>query len=207
MDEDWIDVSAGLIFSLELLALHQLSGTLQAELHRIPGIPKKSIARLDITNGVVVSCSVTDQQGRQYPMAKDVLIQLNEEKGPFEWSFHPAKPTQPHRTPNQEKPSHTAFQHHGPVAVDTDTFIPRIIAPMDWHRLHHWTSQQRQALSMVGRVIDGKHTIRDIKEVLKGSLPSAFVDEALQTLLALSVIVLTRQGEERVYREYPQPSP
>lgn len=202
MDEDRIDVSAGLDISLELFARHRLSGTLQAELHRVPGLPKKSMASLELINGAVVSCSVTDKQGKQTPIAKDVLIRLNEERGPFEWSFHPAKPTSQNHsnnpTPTQTRPSQPsrtpALQSSGsfPVVTNSDTLIPQAIAAINWHWFHNWSPQQRQALFMVWRLINGRHTVWDIKEALKTTHSPALVEEVLQTLLTLKIIVLNR---------------
>ncbi len=203
MDEDRIDVSAGLDISLELFARHRLSGTLQAELQRVPGLPKKSMARLELINGAVVSCSVTDKSGQQIPIAKDDLIRLNEERGPFEWSFHPARPTSsPNHSNNHaviqtqqpQPPMTPAFQSSSNFSAgkDSNILIPQAIATLNWHWFHNWTPQQRQALFMVWRLIDGKHTIWDIKEALKASHSPALVDEALQMLLTLKVIVLLK---------------
>ncbi|WP_220195438.1 hypothetical protein [Ktedonospora formicarum] len=200
MDEDRIDVSAGLDISLELFARHRLSGTLQAELHRVPGLPKKSTARLELIDGMVVSCSVADKQGLLTSLAKDVLLRLNDERGPFEWSFHPAKPTslnhstnhlpaQKHLSQSQRPPSAVSSGSF-PVASDSNKLVPHAVAAIDWHWFHNWIPQQRQALFMVWRLIDGRHTVWEIKEALQASHPPALVDEALKTLLALNVIVM-----------------
>ncbi|GHO47043.1 hypothetical protein [Ktedonospora formicarum] len=202
MDEDRIDVSAGLDISLELFALHRLSGTLQAELHRVPGLPKKSTARLELVNGAVVSCSVIDKQGQQAPIAKEVLIRLNDERGPFEWSFHPVKPTSPNHVTNHPptqtrspQPQRTPTGQAGgsfPVVSDTNMLIPHAVAVMNWHWFHNWTPQQRQALFMVWRLIDGRHTVWEIKEALQASHAPTLVDEILNALLTLKVIILKK---------------
>lgn len=199
VDDYNIDASVGLVFSLELFKLHKLSGHMTAELHRASGIFKHGIAHMEITDGLVTSCFVMDKKGQRHSVNKETLIQLDQEKGPFEWSFHQSKPVQQSRRtgyldvriqppPYSIRPS---FPPAGPSPSSSfDVLIPKIIAPIDWHRLRNWTDRQRQELHMVCQLIDGRRTIRDIKIALLASHSSTLVDEALRVLLHSQVIVL-----------------
>ncbi len=196
MDEDKIDASVNLAFSLELFKLHNLSGTLQAELPRVPGIPRHSIAILEIANGIIVSCTLMDKKGQRNSIAKEVLIQLDEERGPFGWGFQQSKPTRSGTHDSRSKQPDASvlptFQNPSSFA-GSDTFIPKIITQIDWRRLYNRTDQQRQTLYMVWQLIDGRRTTRDIKDALGASYPDAFVDEILRVLLDMKVIIIAKK--------------
>lgn len=193
MDEDKIDASVDLIFSLELFALHKLSGMLQAELHRAPGILKHSVAFLEIVNGIVVVCFFIDKKGQQHAIEKEALIQLDEEKGPFEWSFQPSKSARSDKRDHQfEQPEIRMPSADLLQSVDPNAVVPRSIAAIDWRWLHNWTTQQCQSLSMVWQLIDGRRTVGEIKDALVTSHPPALVDESLRVLRDLKVIAILK---------------
>src|SRR5437867_2579811 len=87
MDTDSIDASIGLEFSLELFKVYKASGTLQALFRRVPGIQKNSIASLQLVEGAVVACFIEERVGQRLPITKAILIQYDNERGPFEWKF------------------------------------------------------------------------------------------------------------------------
>lgn len=196
MDKDGIDASLGLAFSLELFKRYRRSGKVQAELHRFPGIKGRSTASLSLTEGAVGSCYVEDSKGQRFPVAKDVLIRFDSEKGPFEWRFHASAPT-PSHTPSPPMPPPVG---HGYAQVQvprpnmplllTDFTVPNVIASLDWKQLSTWTVRQQQILWTVWQLIDGKRTVGDIKAAVASSMLDSVVDEALHVLLELRVIIV-----------------
>ena len=200
MEKDGIDASLGLAFSLDLFKRYKKSGKLQAEIHRFPGVKGKGTAFLSLIEGNVVSCYFEDRNGQQSPVSKDVLIRLDDEKGPFEWRFHPSTPMP---GPTQISPAQMSpatqyvpsgyYQASAPrshAVLLSDLAVPKIIAPLDWKQLRTWTVRQQQMLSIVWQLIDGKRSIHDIRTATGSSLPVAVVDEALHVLLELRVIVI-----------------
>ncbi len=89
MGLDGIEASLGLASALSILKQYQETGTLQGKI---------SIARflktircqctIHIENGDVTSCQLVDEQGFPLLMEIDRLIQIDQKRGPFEWSFH-----------------------------------------------------------------------------------------------------------------------
>jgi hypothetical protein len=106
MDTDSIDASIGLEFSLELFKEYKANGTLQAKFLRVPGMPKNSIASLQLVEGAVVACFVEERNGQRQPITRAMLVQLDNERGPFEWKFHRAAPASspPPVTPAPQAP-------------------------------------------------------------------------------------------------------
>jgi hypothetical protein len=194
VDKDAIDASLGLAFSLELFKRYRRSGKMQAELHRFPGIKGRSTACLSLNEGAVVSCYVEDSKGQRFPVAKDVLIRFDNEKGPFEWRFHASTSTPTHTPPPMPPPVYAGYaevQAPRPnVPLLSDFAVPKIIASLDWKQLSTWTTRQQQILWTVWQLIDGKRTVRDIKAVVASSLSDSIVEEALHVLLELRVIIV-----------------
>jgi hypothetical protein len=194
VDKDAIDASLGLAFSLELFKRYRRSGKMQAELHRFPGIKGHSTACLSLNEGAVVSCYVEDSKGQRSPVAKDVLIRFDNEKGPFEWRFHASASTPTHTPPPMPPPVYAGYaeaQMPRPnVPLLSDFAVPKIIASLDWKQLSTWTTRQQQILWTVWQLIDGKRTVHDIKVVVASSLSDSIVEEALHVLLELRVIIV-----------------
>src|SRR5579883_279633 len=89
--EDSLDLSIGLNSALQFLAEYGQSGILQAEQLRIPRIRGFCTARIQVAAGSVVSCLIQNINGEGQSVSKSMLIQLDNEKGPFEWHFYPER--------------------------------------------------------------------------------------------------------------------
>lgn len=177
MGKDRIDASVGLAFSLKLFERYRKNGILQAELHHVPGIRGRCTGYLHLVEGKVVACSIENQQGQRSPVSKDMLLRVDSERGPFEWTLQPlpAPPTSSQRTEIPPRPIQGSP-------------IPVSIAHLDLEKLDGWTTRQKMMLSIVFDLIDGQRTIEDIKA--DAPLPPPIVEEALRVLLSLKVITI-----------------
>jgi len=204
--KDSIDASVGLTFSLKLFHHYRKSGVLQANMRHVPDVPGRCKAYLQLRDGVVVACFVDDRRGQRHHLPPDILCQVDDERGPFEWSFQPEaapassvtsseasplfeQPTMPVQTPTSQ--SAPMSPQDGEIFSPSmqDSAVPTMIAPLDWARLSHWTPQERQLLYTVLQAIDGKQTIQNIKANLP--LMPQLIDESLHILLALNVVTLS----------------
>jgi len=177
---DWIDASLGLTFSLPLFERYRKNGLLQAELHHVPGIRGRCKGYLHLVEGKVVSCQLEDRQGQRHQVNVAMLIQLDNERGPFEWVLIPS-PAPPQPVPrNLPSPGSTEPVLNSP--------IPQKIGPLDLEKLEGWTHRQKMMLSIVFDVVDGQRSIEDIKTDVP--LPPNVVEEALRILLALKTIII-----------------
>jgi hypothetical protein len=176
--EDKIDASLGLAFSLVLFERYRKNGLLQAELHHVPGLPGRCKGYLHLVEGKVVACYIEDKQGRRHAISKDTLSQLDNERGPFEWSLTPL--------PSPPSPSPQIKIFSRPMQSSP---TPRCIVPLPLEKLDGWTYSQKMMLSIVFDAIDGQRTIEDIKA--NTPLPPSVVEEALRVLLALQVITIS----------------
>jgi hypothetical protein len=113
-------------------------------------------------------------------MNLDVIIQLDNKRGPFEWSLTPL--------PDPPQPSALKMppQHSPSPAVNSP--VPRRIAPLDVEKLEGWTHRQKMMLSIVFDVVDGQRTIDEI--IMDTPLSPTVVEEALRILLAMKVIII-----------------
>jgi hypothetical protein len=176
VDKDRIDASAGLAFSLTVFERYRKTGQLQAELHHVPRIRGRCMGYLDLIEGKVVACYLEDKQGRRHQVSKEMLIHLDSEKGPFEWSLKTTQTSSSYPT----KPPYPVT--HAPV--------PRRIAPLETEKLGgEWTPLQKMMLSAVYETIDGQRSVDAIKATV--SLPPKIVDEALYILVCLRVITIS----------------
>jgi hypothetical protein len=109
-----------------------------------------------------------------------MLIQLDNERGPFEWVLIPSPaPPQP-ISRNLPSPGSTEPAPNSP--------IPQKIGILDLEKLEGWTHRQKMMLSIVFDVVDGQRSIEDIKTDVP--LPPNVVEEALRILLALKTIII-----------------
>jgi len=106
-------------------------------------------------------------------MQTSVLIQLDNERGPFDWTLTPS----PLPAPLEAQPGH---KPHPPV--------PHIIALLDLDKLRGWSPMHKQILFQVYQIIDGQRSIEDIKRMLP--FPPYVVEEALHILGTQRVIAL-----------------
>jgi len=196
VDKDGIDASLGLAFSLELFKRYRRSGKMQAELHRFPGTKGRSTAFLSLAEGAVASCYIEDSKGQRFPVAKDVLIRFDNEKGPFEWWFHASAPTPSHTPPPPMPPpvppGYAQVQVPRPIMplLLSDFAVPKVIGSLDWKQLSMWSVRQQQILWTIWQLIDDKRTVRDIKAAVASSMLDSVVDEALHVLFELRVIIV-----------------
>lgn len=164
------DASIGLAFSLSAFEMYRKNGLLHAELHHVPGIRGRCTGYLQLVEGKVVSCYIEDKDGHKHLTQLNRLIQLDNERGPFDWTL--TLPPSPAVTPR-----------HGPPAP-----IPRIIALLELEQLQGWPPAHKQMLLQVYQSIDGQKSIEDIKRIT--ALSPYVVEEALHVLLMLKVIAL-----------------
>lgn len=180
MGNDWIDASLGLALSLPLFEQYRKDGLLQAELHHVPGVRGRCKGYLHLVEGKVVSCYLDDRQGQRHQVNVSMFLQLDKERGPFEWVLIslPAPPR--------------SFSRNFPLPASTgpslSSPVPRKIAALDLDRLENWTYRQKLMLSIVFDAIDGHRSIEDIKNDVP--LPPDVVEEALRLLMAMKVIVI-----------------
>lgn len=174
MGQDHFDASVGLAFSLAAFEKYRKNGLLQSELHNVPGIRGRCKGYLQLAEGKVVSCYIEDKSGQRHAMPTSVLIQLDNERGPFDWTLTaPPLPT----PPKAQSPRH---EPHAPAL--------RITALLDLDKLHGWSPTHKQILFQVYQMIDGQRSIEDIKHMLP--FPPYVVEEALHILLTQNVIAL-----------------
>jgi hypothetical protein len=182
MDDSRFDASIGLAFSLVLFEKYRKNGLLHAELHHVPHIPGHCWGYLQLVEGKVTSCYVEDRNGQRHMVSKQVLIDVDEKRGPFDWSLQPL-PAPPSPPLSMSIPSRKAEEEQLPI-------IQRI-ALLDLDQLTGWSNTQKRLLATVYAAIDGRRTLGEIKRVVP--LPPHVTDEVLRTLLALSVIRITQE--------------
>lgn len=180
MGKELLDASIGLAFSLAAFERYQKTGILQAELHHVPGIHGRCQGYLQVTQGKVVSCHIEDKNGQRHTTQLRILLQLDEERGPFSWVFAEAPPLIEQTT---MQPQHT------PGMSTSISPIPKIVALLNLDELHGWRPAHKQILFQVYQAINSRRNVEDIKQEL--SLPPYIIEEALHVLLTLNVITLT----------------
>jgi hypothetical protein len=178
--KDNIDASIGLAFSLTLFERYRKTGLMQAEIHHVPGIRGRCKGYLHLVEGKVVSCYIEDKEGQRQSIGKDILIKVDKDRGPFEWSLAPLP------APPSETPAATQMSTNPHLAQNAP--VPRTIATLELEKLEGWTSKQKLMLSMVYETVDGQRTIDQIK--LEAPLPPDVTEEALRILFALKVITI-----------------
>jgi hypothetical protein len=177
---DWIDASLGLAFSLPLFEQYRKNGLLQAELHHVPGVRGRCKGYLHLVEGKVVSCYLDDRQGQRHQVNAAMLIQLDNERGPFEWVLTSLLPP--------PMPSSRDFPLPGSTGTASSSPVPRKLAALDLEKLDGWSTRQKMMLSLVFDAIDGQRSIEDMKNDVP--LPPHVVEEALRILMALKVVTI-----------------
>jgi hypothetical protein len=183
VSKDRIDASVGLSFSLKLLQRYRSNGVLQAKLHHVPGIRGQCMAYIYLSQGTVVTCYAEDLHGQRQQMAIDIFIRVDNERGPFEWTFQTQNAAQANPSPASEAQS----TNSAPARAElSDSLTPVVVAPLPWDRLGNWTLEQKQMLYNVWRAVDGRHTVQEIKASV--GLPPQVVEELLKILLSFHII-------------------
>ncbi|HEU5381104.1 MAG TPA: hypothetical protein VFV38_37245 [Ktedonobacteraceae bacterium] len=170
MGTDSFDASIGLAFSLKAFEKYRKNGLLQAEIHHVPGIRGRCKGYLQLIEGKVVMCYIEDKGGYRHAMPISVLIQLDNERGPFDWMLAPLAAPHMASTPRHEP------------RVPT----PRIVALLDLEKLAGWSSEHKHILFQVYQAINGQRNVEDIKHALP--FPPYVTEEALHVLSTLKVI-------------------
>jgi hypothetical protein len=194
MNKDSIDASIGLRFTLELLKRYRESGLLQATISRLPGISGKCQISITVIRGEVVSCLAKDQKGQRYTVHIQVLLKLDKDRGPFEWTLLPlAQVEKLVFTPQQISPFLPRQPGQNNIHPNklSDSSIPHVIADFDFKRFKSWDPKPQKALFILYSLVDGKRTIKDIKQVFP--LPSQLVEEGLHVLLSINAIAILAQ--------------
>ncbi len=207
MDLNSIDASIGLVFSLELFKAYKASGTLQAPLKSVPGMPKNSIVSLQLVDGVVTFCSLQEKGNPPYRIAKDLIARMDDEHGPFEWKFTQSTSTSTSTTtpvissstspslpsfspvtppPLSRTPGNTPYPSSTPLHS-----IPKIVARLNWIRLRTWPYEQRQAIYLVWQLIDGQRSVQDLQFMLSDQLSHTTINEVLRFLVSQHIITIS----------------
>ncbi len=213
------DASVGLAFSLKAFEVYRKSGTLSAEVRSFPGIRGKCTACLEIVQGKVVAGYVVDKAGENHSTNQQMLVQLDTEKGPFSWVFHPdptpdiASPvpgstprmsTQP-RIPAQSAPGSmpgTSTQPRIPAQSAPGSTPPRVPAqpqtpsPVPQPQVRYLEHQQMQQWTtqqqhLIHTVFSMVNGQRSIADIKQQMpLPPITIDEIIRILLYLKAITL-----------------
>lgn len=182
MSKGHFDASAGLAFSLSLFERYRKNGLLHAEVHHIPHISGHCQAYLQLVEGKITSCYVVDKNDQRHPVSTQVLIDVDEKRGPFDWTLQPL-PAPPSPTLST---SILSSKTEGPQVAAF-----KRIAVLDLDQLTGWSNTQKQLLATVYAAIDGRRTLEEIKQAVP--LPPHVTEEVLRTLLALSVIMVIQK--------------
>jgi hypothetical protein len=191
MDNYSIDASLGLAVALELLAMQRLSGELRASISM--GVLKKHISQyiIHITDGRVVTCVRIEQpSGEQHFANQKDLIQLDQRKGPFAWSFYPSVPLLPPALVSVPQPPPPS----APVSAVKDNAVLIRLTPslhLDW--IENRSADEQRLLSWIFALVDGQRTVRDVKALL--SFAPETVERALMFLVAMHQISVRRRTE------------
>ena len=136
MDERFMDASIELGFSLELLKKYRKDGLLQAFVPRIPGISGKCHVEVTVMQGDVVSCRAKNQQGQIHNVDINLLLKLDEIRGPFAWKLFPSAQREKRDTSTtQPLPQYLSEQDSGsgirPITGRTTQPLPQYLSERD----------------------------------------------------------------------------
>ena len=178
MGSNRFDASVGLAFSLSAFEMYRKNGLLQAELRHVPGIHGRCKGYLQLVGGKVVLCYIEDKDGHRHATQASKLIQLDNERGPFDWAL--TLPSTPFSKTPQAAPSPRPGPH---------SFTPRIVGLLELEKLQDWPPTHKQILFQVYQAIDGQKNIENIKQALP--FPPYVTEEALHVLSMLKIITFT----------------
>jgi hypothetical protein len=186
VSKDWnsqIDLSVGLAFSLKAFEMYRKSGVLMAEVRSVPFVRGACQAYLELIQGKVVQCYLIDRKGERYRTTQDLLVQLDEAKGPFAWTFQ-ASADPVFAAP----PAEQGFQVRAQPAAKSPILRP-LVRYLDLSPYQHgWTPQQQQCLQMIFSLVDGRRSIDELKAQIP--LAPVVVDEGIRILLQLKAIAM-----------------
>lgn len=193
MGQDSVDVSLGLVFSLELLRQHQQTGTLRGNIPVTQFLKTKRYQCLiRVESGQVVSYTLIDDQGQAHPIDQESLLRIDAKKGPFNWTFYPQpkaaySPSLPTPAP---APTPSTMPVPLPAGVSTikDNAIPVRLQPglqLSW--LTSWQESEIKFLQQLFSLINGQHTVHDIKTIMF-RFPPVMIERSLIFLIAMKQI-------------------
>ena len=192
MDRNYIDVSIGLHFALELLKSYRENGLLQAPVSHLPGISGKCEVVITIVQGEVISCIAKDKKGYTHNADLQLLLKLDRDRGPFEWNLFSYKPQVKIGTSEQHLSTVLSGQPEQSTMLtqmSSPSPKPRKIALLKLNLLIGWSPEQKRALFMVYELVDGKRTIEEIKQAI--SFSPQKVEEGLRILISMNVITFS----------------
>ena len=178
MSKGWdkeFDASVGLMFSLRAFETYRKSGTLSAEIRSVPGIRGHCQAYLELAQGKVVSCYLIDRQGDRHTPGKELLMRLDEEKGPFNWVF-------------RENTEQVFAEPVVQASISRTPVLRALTHSLDVRQLQQWTPQQQLYLYQIFMLVNGQRSVDEIKA--QAPFPPAIVDEGLRILLQLGFIAV-----------------
>ncbi|MBO0778900.1 MAG: hypothetical protein J2P37_08755 [Ktedonobacteraceae bacterium] len=182
-----MDASVGLAFSLKLFQRYRRTGILQAQVRHIPGIQGMCTAYVHLIDGAVTACYVENNRGERFQSSPSMLIRIDSEKGPFEWTFQVRTPPSPVTSTSLPGSAVQSPANIPPLPPLSDTLIPTVVAPLRWEQFSNWSFAQKQMLQSIWKMLDGKHTIQEIKASLP--LPPQTINDVLHILLSSRLII------------------
>ncbi|BCL79822.1 hypothetical protein ccbrp13_22870 [Ktedonobacteria bacterium brp13] len=203
MDDYSIDASLGLDMALGLLARERLNGELRASISQ--GFLRKTTSQyvIQVVDGQIVSCfrieqrageqHAGEQRSLQISVSQDMLIQLDQRKGPFAWSFHPRHiPPQPQSSALVPAPAPTAPTLPETAPAVADDAIPiRLIAELHVDWLASRPNEEQRILWLIFGLVDGQRSVREIKSLLR--FAPDIVEKGLIFLIAMHQISMRRR--------------
>ncbi|MBO0793041.1 MAG: hypothetical protein J2P36_19125 [Ktedonobacteraceae bacterium] len=195
MEHHGIDASLGLALAIELLKQQQQTGELRG---RISVAQFLRIRRyqciIQVKEGLVVSCLIIDELGRQSLADTHALIQTDEKAGPFDWTFYPYEERPPTSTLISSSASHAPMSVKAATVKD-DAIPIRLVPELQLSWLTTWSNDDIPFAQQIFSLVNGKRTIRDIKALLFRASPER-VEKAFVFLIAMKQVEVRAKGNE-----------
>jgi hypothetical protein len=187
--------SHSLALTLASLKQFQRSGFLRAKILKKESLLKTTSyhCEIRIENGQVLSCILIDIFNIRTPIGAHELITIDEERGPFEWTFYP---DHTHSTPRPASNTSTTPVSPKALAISVppldDATVPIRIAELHLGWLATMSDENKHILSQIYLLTDGQRTIREIKQYLwsQMQISPSIVEKGLVTLVMLNSIAV-----------------
>jgi len=188
--------SHSLALTLTSLKQFQRSGFLRAKISKKESLFKAVFYHCEIRveNGQVLSCVLINNLDIRTPIGAHELIKIDEERGPFEWTFYP----DPTHSAQASQKSSKALVSPGKSAVAVspldDNTVPVRIAELHLGWLATMIDQDKHVLNQIYLLADGHRTVREIKQYLwsQVQMPPSIVEKGLVTLVMFNCIAVMR---------------
>jgi hypothetical protein len=168
-------------YHLDLPTLLQLLHDQSAQLSTMVEVPSSRglcYGYLFLKNRTIIDCQIQSQDGRVLYKGQEAYQLLTAKT---QWQVRVDSPRDD-ATKAQGRPRRIAFA----IPTLPDTYVPRIIKPLEPSLLNGYTMQQRVILRTVFAMINGQRAVSQMKGLLH--LSSEAVDEALIALKSIRVI-------------------